>query len=191
MDGADGPVAPGAQPQARDDGPGMTAQEVRREDATVAWADDYCGAVSELVQSFSTMPDIDPSTPQRASSTSSRLLGVMVKGLDRTLRQLDGLGPAPVAEGEAIKADAVSTYTGIRDRALGAKQQLDAAVDEEQSRAAISAVRTPLEDIGRINLLNGFDTVPALKKAAAKAPSCRQLTTDSGAPRFDPGTAGG
>lgn len=183
-DGAD-TVPPAAQPGAHDKGPGLTAAEVRREDATTVWADQYCGAVSEVVESFSTMPRIDPSSPQRTSRTSSELLGVMIGGLDRTLDGLDRLGDAPVSAADGIRSRAIATYTGIRDRAVGAKQQLDAAKGEEQSKAAISAVRAPLEDIGRLNLLAGFDDVPTLKKAAVRAPACRELTDKGASPRID------
>ncbi|WP_307831910.1 hypothetical protein [Prauserella cavernicola] len=179
-------MSPGSQPAPP--GPGLTAEEVRHEDATTAWAGGYCGAVSELVRSFSEMPSIDPSTPQEASRTSSELLGSMIGGLDRTLDGLDRLARAPVADGDRIKEQAVTAYTNIRDRAVGAKQQLDAATTEEASRAAIGSVRAPLDEIGRISLLDGFDAVPELKEASLKAPQCTELTDSGAAPRFDPGT---
>ncbi|MFF5991082.1 hypothetical protein [Prauserella flavalba] len=180
---------PGAQQAAESSGPGLTADEVRREDATTAWAGGYCAAVSELVRSFSRMPTIDPTTPQQASRTSSELLGVMIGGLDRTLDGLDRLSRAPLSDGERIKAQAVSRYVGIRDRAVGAKQQLDAATTEEASRAAIGSVRAPLEEIGRVSLLDGFDAVPELKEASLRAPQCKELTDSRDTARFDPGAS--
>lgn len=165
----------------------MSAEEMQRQDAVTAWADGYCGAVSELVRSVSTMPQIDPSTPAQASRTSSELLGVMIGGLDRTIERLGRLGRAPIAAAERMKADAVSTYTGIRDRALGAKSQLDAATTTEASSAAIGAVRRPLEEIGRLDLLAGFDTVPELRQARERAAMCLRLTDHGGTARFDPG----
>ncbi|NIJ10067.1 hypothetical protein FHU38_000411 [Saccharomonospora amisosensis] len=178
---------PGAQFGATTAGPGMSEEEIRRQDATTSWADGYCRAVSELVVSLSTMPDIDPSSPQRASRTSSELLGVMVGGLDRTIEGLDRLEPAPSRSAEQVKANAVANYKGIRTSALKAKRALDAARDAEASRAAIGSVKGPLERIGRVNLLEGFAGVPELSQAIARAPACRQLTDKGPAPKFDNG----
>ncbi|MEU6643289.1 hypothetical protein ABZ863_12145 [Saccharomonospora sp. NPDC046836] len=168
-------------------GPAVSEQQLQRTDAIAAWASGYCGAVSELVRSFSTMPSIDPSTPQRATRTSSELLGVMIGGIDRTLDELDRLGRAPMADAEDLKARAVATYTDIRDRAIGAKELLDTATTPEASTAAIGSVRAPLEDLGRLNLLDGFDAQPELQEASLRAPECRQLTDSGGTPRFDGG----
>lgn len=185
---------PTAQPQSQPGetvaGPGMSAEEIRKQDATTRWADGYCLAVSELVVSLSTMPDIDPSTPQRASRTSSELLGVMVSGLDRTIEGLDGLEPAPLQRAEQVKAKAVATYEGIRQSALNAKRRLDEARNAQASRAAIGSVKGPLDRIGRVNLLEGFAGVPELEQASARAPACKQLTEKSSSPRFDDGDRG-
>lgn len=178
---------PAGESAARSSGAAMSAEEIQQQDAVTAWADGYCGAVSELVRSVSTMPQIDPSTPAQASRTSSELLGVMIGGLDRTLQRLGSLGRAPVTAAERMKADAVATYAGIRDRAVDAKQQLDAATTTEASTAAIGAVRRPLEEIGRLDLLAGFDAVPELRQASARAGRCLQLTEQGGTARFDPG----
>ncbi|WP_199431573.1 hypothetical protein [Qaidamihabitans albus] len=179
-------VPPGEQPEANSRGPGLSAEEARLQSDTTLWADGYCGAVSQLVSSLAQMPSVDPSTPRRASRTSSDLLGVMIDGLERTVVRLEGLGPAPVPGADDVKTKAVRTYTAIRDRALGAKQDLDAAADAEASRAAMSSAEGPLDEIGRLNLLEGFDSIPELKTASLRAPTCRQLTEESPAPRFDP-----
>ncbi|PRX50543.1 hypothetical protein B0I33_102667 [Prauserella shujinwangii] len=184
-------VTPGTAPESDARGPGLTAGEAQRQQAATSWADGYCGAVSQLVSSLSRMPTVDASTPQRASRTSSELLGVLIEGLQSTLRQLDGLGPAPVPGADGVRAKAVRTYTGIRDRALAAKRSLDSATTTEASRAAIGSAQGPLEEVGRINLLEGFDALADLKTASLRAPACRQLTEDTAVPRFDPGAAPG
>lgn len=189
--GQQGTVEPGAEQQQRAEGPGMTEREIRHEDAITTWTDGYCAATTELVTAFSEMPAIDPSTPEQASRTSSELLGVMIGGLDRTVGGLDQLEPAPLAEAEAVKNEAVTTFTGIRDRAVGAKQQLDAASGDEAHRAAITAVRAPLEDVGKLNLLGGFEGIPALRDAMVRAPSCQKLAAEDSSPKIDNGQSGG
>ncbi|TLW92993.1 hypothetical protein FFT09_06005 [Saccharomonospora piscinae] len=152
----------------------------------VAWADDYCGAMSELVRSVSSMPSVDASSPRRASETSGELLDVMVTGLERTLDRLGGLGAPPVAEAERLRRDAVERYSDIRDRAQNVLDELAAAEGPEARLDAVSAVSAPLDDIGGLNLLEGFDTVPALDRASGEAPSCLRLTgpETGGTPRF-------
>lgn len=164
--------------------PSTTVTKTR--DAATVWAEGYCGAVTELVSSFSRMPAIDPSTPTLAAQTSSALLGALVDGLDRTLTRLDGLGRPPAPSAENVKADAVRTYTAIRDRAAAAKQRLDDARSPKASRAALGAAQDPLDEIGRVNLLAGFDSAPELRAASRNAPACRDLVEQSPSPRFDP-----
>jgi hypothetical protein len=166
--------------------PAPGTQQVRREDAMITWANGYCRAVSHLVQSLSAMPDIDPSTAERATSTSSALLGVMIGGLDRTLRGLAALEPAPLPGAEKVKQQAVTRYTKIRDSARVAKGRLDDASGAEASRAAIAAANEPLDELGRVNLLD-FDPAPELRRASHRAPACRQLTEEGPAPRIAPG----
>ncbi len=154
-------------------------------EATVAWAEDYCGAVSELVRSVSKMPTVDASTVQRASETSGELLQVVVGGLERTLDRLDNLDPPPVEGAEEVRRDAVATYSAIRDRARSVLDELEAAQGPEASRQAVSSVKKPLDEIGELNLLGEFDSVPALSEASREAPACRQLTGSDPVPRLD------
>lgn len=180
---------PAAQSEsARAHGPGLTTGEIHRQDGNTAWTNGYCEAVGELVESVSTMPDIDPSTPQRASRTSSDVLGVMVSGLDRTLDRLNALQPAPSQAAENVRARAVTTYAGIRSSARDAQRRLDAATTSQDSRTALGAARVPLERIGQVNLLDGFEDVPELAQASLRAPACLELTHKSAQPRFDGGT---
>lgn len=172
------------QPREGQSGPGLTSDEVQREDATTRWADGYCLAVGELVQSMSTMPMIDPSTARRAARTSSELLGSMIDGLDRTVSGLRELGAAPVPVGERVRAEAIAEYTAIRDHAAEVKSSLDAAQDPAASREAISATGGPLDEIAAINLLAGFESAPELATARERAPACRNLTEHGPAPRL-------
>lgn len=175
-----------AVPSATGDAP---RSEQRDEDevfeATVSWAEDYCGAVSELVRSVSRMPTVDASTVQRASETSGELLQVVVGGLERTLDRLDNLDPPPVQGAEEVRRDAVATYSAIRDHARGVLDELETARGPEASREAVSSVKEPLDDIGDLNLLGEFDSVPALSRASRQAPACQQLTGSDPAPRLD------
>lgn len=153
--------------------------------SAVNWANDYCGAVTEVVRTVSDMPTIDPSTARSASRTSSEMLRVVVGGVDRTLDRLESLDQAPSEDAEQIRSRAVTTYTGIRDAAVGAQSELLAADGVRASREALGRVNAPLDRIGDLNLLEGFDSVPELSKAGAHAPACRALTDGGSAPRID------
>lgn len=162
-----------------------TTADAPARDAAVTWANDYCGAVSELVLSVSEMPNIDASSPRRASETSGQLLEVVVGGLDRTVDRLESLDSVPVDGADRVRREALSTYGGIRERARAVLEDLSVAESAEASRDAVSAVREPLDDIGALDLLEGFDAVPELREASGHAPACRTLTGADPAPRID------
>jgi hypothetical protein len=159
-------------------GPGLSKDDVERQDAITQWANDYCVAVGSLVGDLATMPSVDPSTPQRAVRTSSDLLGSMIGGLDKTVQGLQTLPPAPVADGGSVRATAVAELTGIRGRAATAKQHLDAARDRTSvDQNTLGEARGPLDEVSKLDLLSAFNAAPELETAAAHAPVCQQLTT--------------
>ncbi|EHR63521.1 hypothetical protein [Saccharomonospora cyanea] len=183
--GSPDPARPAGEKQQEQQAASRSGEASPGEDRAVTWANDYCGAVSELVRSVSEMPIIDASSPRRASETSGELLKVMVGGLDRTLDRLDNLGAPPVDGAERVRRDAVATYADIREHAQAALSELSAAEGPEASRDAVSSVRKPLDDLGGVDLLAGFDTVPALQEASRQAPACRTLTDADPDPRID------
>jgi hypothetical protein len=167
---------PGAVPAGGQE-PGSGASAVPAVNAPVTWADGYCGAVSELVKSLSTMPSIDPSSPQQATRTSSDLLDAVVAGLNRTLDGLSGLGPSPVPGGDQVRADAVTSFTGLRDSATAAKARIDErSSDPAEIKGALAGAGAQLDAIAKIKFLAPLDAVPALADAARQAPSCRLLS---------------
>lgn len=152
------------------------AAAVAPENQAVSWVEGYCGSVSELVRSLSTMPAIDPSTPQRATRTSSALLAAVISGLDNTLAGLGGLGPSPLAGGDKVRSDAVAEFTGIRDSAAAAKKQVDEpSSDPAKIKQALAGAGAQLDRISKIKFLSGLDSVPELSAASELAPTCGQL----------------
>ncbi|WP_235022863.1 hypothetical protein [Amycolatopsis alkalitolerans] len=155
----------------------MSKSDVERQDAATRWANDYCIAVGSLVAGLATMPSVDPSSPRRAVQTSSELLGSMIGGLDKAVASLRALPPAPVPQGDAVRGDTVAELTGVRARAAAAKQRLDAAGSAPTiNQTTLGEAKGPLDEVSKLNLLAGFDTVPDLELAVAHAPVCQQLT---------------
>jgi hypothetical protein len=143
--------------------------------------------VVQLVQALSTMPVVDTSSAQHASRTSSELLGSVIGGLDRTLSGLHGLGPSPVVGGDKVRDDAITTFSDIRSRAVKARDRIDAALnDTSASRAALGGASAPLGEISKVNLLEGFDSVPALAAASKRALNCEPLTSNDTPPILAP-----
>ena len=172
-------VQPGAQQ------PGSATETTQ--DPAAQWADDYCGAVVQLVQTLSTMPAVDPRTPQQASRTSSELLGSVIGGLDRTLSGLNGLGPSPAIGGDTVRRDAIATFSGIRSRAASAKQRIDtASADVNATRQALAGAAAPLDEISKVDLLQGIDSVPVLAAASKRAPACEPLTANGASAHVTP-----
>jgi hypothetical protein len=143
--------------------------------------------VVQLVQTLSTMPSVDPRTPQQASRTSSDLLGSIIAGLDRTLSGLTGLGPSPAAGAETVRRDAIATFSGIRSRMASAKKRLDAAsADPHTTRQALAGASARLDEISKVDLLQGIDSDPVLAAASKRAPACDPLTAKGTSPQFAP-----
>ncbi|MEC3979546.1 hypothetical protein [Amycolatopsis sp. H20-H5] len=160
-------------PEARQGG----ASGASDQDPVATWADGYCGAVSHLVRTLATLPTVDPSTPQRASRTSSELLSSVVSGLDETLSGLHRLGPAPLAAGDASRLEVVTKFSAIRDRADQVRSHLDAAsADAGAIKAALGEARASLDELSSVDLLNGLKKVPALAAASQRASGCQELT---------------
>ena len=158
-------------------GPGLTKQDVEYQNSVDAWADGYCSAVGSLVDGLATMPTVDPSTPRRAVQTSSDLLGSMIGALDKAGHGLQALPPAPVPAGDSVRGGMLSDFGGIRDRAAAAKQRLDAARDNPSiDKDTLGAASGPLSEVSKLDVLSGFDSVPALAQAGGRAPVCQQLT---------------
>jgi len=164
-------------------GPGMSQADVQRQDAAVVWADSYCVAVGSLVQDLTTMPSVDPSSPARAVRTSSDLLGSVIGGLDRALDGLNHLPPSPVPGGDQVRAEAVTDFQGVRDRAATVRTQLDSADAARLDAETLGRANGPLDEVAHLDLLDRFDAVPELATAVAHAPVCHQLTVQAGAPR--------
>jgi hypothetical protein len=166
------------------------------QDPAANWADAYCGAVVQLVQTLSTMPVVDPSTPQQAARTSSQLLGSVISGLDRTLSGLHGLSSSPVAGGDQVRDGAIATFARIRSHAAAAKVRIDTASNGTASngtasngtalRQAIGGAGVPLTEISKVGLLEGFDALPALAAASKRAPNCQPLTSKDNSQHLTP-----
>jgi hypothetical protein len=109
-----------SQAPAGDQGLSVTTV-VPQADPAARWADGYCGAVTHLVRALAALPVVDPSTPQKASRTSSDLLSSVVGGLDQSLAGLKALGEAKAT---LDRIDALDYLKGVKDiPALAAAEQ--------------------------------------------------------------------
>ncbi|ANN14675.1 hypothetical protein SD37_02735 [Amycolatopsis orientalis] len=159
--------------QARQEG--LATVSASQADPTSAWAEGYCGAAGSLVRALSTLPSVDPSTPQQASRTSSELMGSVVEGLNRTSAALRSLGPSPVAGGDASRTAAVAQLDGIRARADDVRHRLDSSTDAEATKTALRDARSSLDELDRLDLLRGLNDVPQLASASSRIPVCQEL----------------
>lgn len=163
---------PPVSPQARQGGQADTLSQA---DPAARWADGYCGAVTHLVRTLSNLPTIDPTSPQQASLTSSRLLTSVVGGIDETVAGLDRLGPPPLAGDEQARGELLHDFTSVRQRADDARQRIDSARDAAATKAALGDARTTLDEVGQLDLLKALDATPELTAAGKRAPGCQQL----------------
>ncbi|HEY3465281.1 MAG TPA: hypothetical protein VGL47_09130 [Amycolatopsis sp.] len=169
-----------SQAPAGDQGLSVTTV-VPQADPAARWADGYCGAVTHLVRALAALPVVDPSTPQKASRTSSDLLSSVVGGLDQSLAGLEALGAPPVPSADGGRKDVIGQFSEIRSQAENARQRIDAARgDAAATKEALGEARATLDRIDALDYLKGVKDIPALAAAEQRAPACRQLDQPPG-----------
>ncbi|MDT8910933.1 hypothetical protein [Amycolatopsis sp. PS_44_ISF1] len=153
---------------------GGQADTSSRADPAAGWAGGYCGAVTHLVRTLSTLPAVDPSSPARASSTSSRMLGSVVGGIDQTVAGLDRLGSPPVGADQA-REELVHDLVSVRRRADDVRRRIDSARNPAAISVALGEARGTLDEVGRLDLLKALQATPELSAAGKRAPECQPL----------------
>jgi hypothetical protein len=154
---------------------------VPQADPAVRWAGGYCDAVTHLVRALAALPAVDPSTPQKASRTSSDLLSSVVDGLDQSLSGLKALGAPPVPSADGGRKDVIGQFTEIRAAADTARRRIEAARgNATATKEALGQARATLDRLDALDYLKGLKDVPALTAAEQRAPACRQLDQPAG-----------
>jgi hypothetical protein len=149
---------------------------VPQADPVANWADGYCGAVTHLVRALANLPTVDPSSPERASQTSSALLGSVVDGLDQAVAGLDALDSPPLPAAEQGRRAVADRFAEIRRQADDTRRRLDAVRgDPAATKEALGDVRTTLDRVSALNFLEGLQGDPALTDAGRRDPTCQAL----------------
>ena len=170
---------PSAVPPPDQDPPVMTV--VPQADPAARWAGGYCDAVTHLVRALAALPAVDPSTPQKASRTSSDLLSSVVGGLDQSLAGLNALGTPPVPSADNGRRDVIGQFAEIRAEAENARRRIEAARgNAAATKEVLGQARATLDRIDELDYLKGLKDVPALAAAEQRAPACRQLDQPAG-----------
>lgn len=170
---------PATEPPPDPDQPVTTI--VPQVDPATSWAAGYCDAVTHLVRALAALPAVDPSTPQRASRTSSDLLSSVVDGLDQSLAGLNALGAPPVPSADGGRKDVIEQFAEIRTEAENARRRINAARgNATATKAALGEARATLDRIDALDYLKGLKDVPALAAAEQRAPACRRLDQPTG-----------
>ncbi|MGW4485952.1 hypothetical protein ACWEOE_19185 [Amycolatopsis sp. NPDC004368] len=164
----------GQQPAAETHAGGQ-ADPASQTDPAARWADGYCSAVTHLVGTLANLPSIDPSSPEQASRTSSRLLSAVVDGIDQTVEGLDRVGPPPLSGADQARADLMRQFASVRSRADAVRERLDTATDATTTKAALGDARTTLDDVAALDVLKALNATPQLAAAGKRAPDCQPL----------------
>ncbi|KDN16391.1 hypothetical protein [Amycolatopsis rifamycinica] len=154
---------------------------VPQADPAAKWAGGYCDAVTHLVRVLADLPAVDPSTPQKASRTSSDLLSSVVGGLDQSLAGLHALGAPPVPSADGGREDVIGQFAEIRTEAENARRRIEAARgNAAATKEALGQAQAALDRIDALDYLKGVRDVPALAAAEQRAPACRRLGQPAG-----------
>lgn len=149
---------------------GPTAQE---------WTDRACGAVLPFVRTVVAVPSAEPDPAARVRGIGDYLARTTSE-LDRTLGDLDRLGPAPVDDGERVATDVQGGLGELRSAFAVARDRVT-ALDPARPDAAERGLRQALEPVSRIGSTSGplarVTDDPGLADAFRDSPTCREFRT--------------
>lgn len=149
---------------------------------TQEWTDEMCAAVVPFVRTAVDAPESGTGADERLRAISD-YLGRTTEALDRTLGDLDRLGPAPVDDGEALAAGLAGGLGEVRSAFSGAKGRVD-ALDPADPAAVERDLPGALEPVARLGSttdpLAQVTGNPELAAAFRASTTCGELTRVSG-----------
>ncbi|MBP2364408.1 hypothetical protein [Pseudonocardia parietis] len=152
------------------------------------WTDEMCTAVLPFVRTAVGTPEAGSGTDERLRAISD-YLGRTTTALDRTLGDLDRLGPAPVDDGEALTARLAGGLGEVRSAFSGARGRVD-ALDPADPAAAERDLPAALDPVARLGSatdpLNQVTGDPELAAAFRTSATCGELTRLAGTTPTDP-----
>lgn len=141
------------------------------------WTDQACGAVLPFVQVAVAVPPAEDDPAERVRVIGDYLTRT-TSTLDRTLGDLDRLGPAPVDDGDRLAADVQGGLGEIRSAFAGARDRV-AALDPADPDAVERGLPEALEPVSRLGgtagPLSRVTANPELATAFRASPRCTEL----------------
>lgn len=138
------------------------------------WTDRMCSAVLPFMQTA-----VEGPTTGEPHQVVGDYLGRTTAALDRTLGDLDRLGPAPVDDGEALAANLQGGLGEVRSAFSGAKARVDALdpADPAAVERDLPGALEPLAQLGSatgpLDQMTGNPEIAATFRASA---TCGELT---------------
>jgi hypothetical protein len=156
---------------------GCGGQATPSEEA-VAWTNQVCGALSDFTRAATTSPHVDQADPLAAVQELDRYLGATSDALQRSLSELDSVGPSPVDGGDAYVGRLDEALRGIRTGFDSARTQLAAVdvSDPAQLATAVPVALAPLQELRNLPApTEGTQTSEGLGAASERAENCREV----------------
>ncbi|MFB9688629.1 hypothetical protein [Amycolatopsis plumensis] len=147
--------------------------------AAVRWVDGFCTAIHDYRERTNREAELTPPTPGTVAEAQKALsaeLGGIAARTGEAAGKLAALPPAPVPLGDTVRQGFVAKFTKARDRAAGAKAELDRAKPGNQASQgpAAQAIEQAQRDIdGTYDPVGAITASPELMRAAATAPGCK------------------
>jgi hypothetical protein len=163
--GCTSPPPPTSAPPPADDIP----SEAATDPGAVAWMDGVCTAllpVGSLGQKISTTDGVD-------DAGLTRVLTVVGDSLSQAVTGLNGVGPSPIAGGDAA-VGSVKDALGKASASVGAAKAKVTGGDPAAAEPALDSISGSLDALGP---LTESPDNPGLRKAAQDAPTCQALAT--------------
>jgi hypothetical protein len=157
---------------------GCGGADTAADEDAVAWTNQVCGALTGFTRAATSSPRIDQTDRVAAVQEMDRYLGSTAEELQRSLTELDAVGPSPVEGGDEYVERLQEALHGIHTGFGSALAQL-AAVDQSDPAAlttAIPAAVAPLQGLRNLpDPTEGMRANEELRAASEQAQSCREL----------------
>ena len=148
----------------------------------VLWVDRVCGSLLEFTGPMLSQPQFDdaPDLPGVKQKLDDYLTGI-VDGLQKSRDELGVVGRSPVGGGDAAVSRIDDVLEKLQNDIAGAKTKVDSA-DPGDPQGFLDTITDAETQLGRISapdVLADLSSTPRLKKAAAKAANCQQLSAQT------------
>lgn len=147
-------------------------------DPAVTWSEQVCKTVQAGGDKLSKVPQVDPSSPQKAKDSLLSYLGVLSDALQSVADGIKAAGAPPVADGQATVDKVIANIADAKQSVESARTKLQQAqvTDTASFQQTLGEIGAGMQKFqGAVGPTKDLRANGALNEAFGKAPTCQKL----------------